>query len=65
MSGAGMLSVMIAVPAIGSLMDQYDTASALLVVAVLSGVLVIAFASMWLYSRKRGEYRPNVLEAPH
>ncbi|PKA72809.1 fucose permease [Pseudomonas baetica] len=65
MGGAGMLSVMVAVPAIGSLMDQYDTASALLVVALLPSVLVIAFASLWLYSRKRGGYRPNVLEAPH
>lgn len=65
MGGAGMLSVMVAVPAIGSLMDEYDTASALLVVALLPGVLVIAFASLWLYSRQRGGYRPDVLEAPH
>lgn len=61
MGGAGMLSVMVVVPAIGSLMDQYDTASALLI----PGVLVIAFANLWLCSRKRGGYRPNVLDVPH
>jgi MFS family permease len=61
MGGAGMLSVMVAVPAIGTLMHQYDTARALLVVALLPGLLVIAFASLWVYSRQRGRYRPDLL----
>lgn len=65
MGGAGMLSVMVAVPAIGSLMDQYDTANALLVMALLPGVLVISFTSLWLYSRQRGGYGQNMLEAAH
>ncbi|MFG0500418.1 MFS transporter [Pseudomonas sp. YQ_13] len=65
MGGAGMLSVMVAVPAIGSLMDRYTTASALLLVAWLPGSLVIAFAVLWVYTRRSGGYRPDLLEAPH
>lgn len=65
MGGAGMLSVMVAVPVIGSLMDRYTTSSALMLVAGLPGSLVIAFATLWIYSRRRGGYRPDLLETPH
>lgn len=65
MGCAGMLSVMVAVPAIGSLMDRYTTASALLLVTWLPGSLVIAFAVLWVYTRRSVGYRPDLLEAPH
>nr|BFD42040.1 hypothetical protein FFPRI1PSEUD_35390 [Pseudomonas sp. FFPRI_1] len=65
MGGAGMLSVMVAVPTIGTLMDQYNTASALMLVALLPASLVIAFASLWGYFRMRGGYRPDLLAVPH
>jgi fucose permease len=57
MGGAGMLSVGLVLPVMGARMDQYGPGAALQMVAVLAGVLTLAFGGLWLHFRARGGYR--------
>jgi len=58
MGGAGMLSVAVALPLIGSAFDQYGAGAALQRVALLPVILTVVFGSLYLYFRARGGYRP-------
>lgn len=57
MGGAGMLSVAIVLPIMGSRMDRFGPGAALQMVAGLGVMLTVVFASLWLYFRARGGYR--------
>jgi MFS family permease len=63
MGGAGMLSVALALPLIGSAFDQYGAGAALQRVAILPVILTVVFGSMYVYFRARGGYRPVQLSS--
>jgi hypothetical protein len=58
MGGAGMLSVALVLPWMGSVFDKYGAGAALRFVAVLPVILTIVFGSLHLYFKARGGYRP-------
>ncbi|MDQ7988334.1 MAG: MFS transporter [Candidatus Dactylopiibacterium sp.] len=60
--GAGMLSVMVALPIVGGLMDKHDTQTALMQFSLLPAVLMIVFGGLWLSQRQRGGYAPQSLD---
>jgi hypothetical protein len=57
MGGAGMLSVAVALPIMGSRIDKYGAGAALQLVAVLGGILAVIFGGLYLYFKARGGYR--------
>jgi MFS family permease len=57
MGGAGMLSVAIVLPLMGSRMDRLGPGAALQMVAGLGAILALVFGLLWLYFRSRGGYR--------
>jgi fucose permease len=57
MGGAGMLSVAIVLPIMGSRIDRFGPGAALQMVAGLAVMLTVIFAGLWLYFRARGGYR--------
>jgi MFS family permease len=58
MGGAGMLSVAIALPAIGGTFDKYGAGAALQYVAILPVILTVVFAGLAFYYKARGGYKP-------
>ena len=63
MGGAGMLSVMVALPVVGQMMDSSDTATALRQLSLLPAILSVVFAVLWWRQRQRGGYAVQAL--PH
>lgn len=63
MGGAGMLSVMVALPVVGQMMDSSDTATALRQLSLLPAILSVVFAVLWWQQRQRGGYAVQAL--PH
>jgi hypothetical protein len=63
MGGSGMLSVMLALPFMGRIMDQYDSATALYYMGVLPCILIVVFSAMGLTISRRGGYKPVKLDA--
>ena len=57
MGGTGMLSVAVALPIMGSRIDQYGPGAALQVVAVVCVILTVIFGGLFMYFRARGGYR--------
>ncbi|HYT76252.1 MAG TPA: MFS transporter [Vicinamibacterales bacterium] len=57
MGGAGMLSVAVALPIMGSRIDSLGPAAALRMVAVLGAILAVIFGGLLLYFRRRGGYK--------
>ena len=53
MGGAGMLSVSIVLPIMGFLMDNADAGEALRTMSILPAILIIAFAGLNVYMKKR------------
>jgi len=58
MGGAGMLSVGLVLPIMGSQMDQYGPGAALQLVAGLGAILAAVFIGIWMYFKAKGGYRP-------
>jgi len=63
MGGAGMLSVMVALPVVGQMMDSSDTATALRQLSLLPAILSVVFAVLWWQQRQCGGYAVQAL--PH
>jgi fucose permease len=61
MGGTGMLSVAVALPIMGSRIDQYGPGAALQLVAVLCVILTLIFGGLLLYFKARGGYRAIAL----
>jgi MFS family permease len=57
MGGAGMLSVSVAVPAMGARIDRLGAGAALQMMSWLGAVLALLYGAMWLYFRSRGGYQ--------
>ena len=57
MGGTGMLSVAVALPIMGSRIDQYGPGAALQVVAIVCVILTVIFGGLYMYFRARGGYR--------
>jgi NhaP-type Na+/H+ or K+/H+ antiporter len=57
MGGTGMLSVAVALPIMGSRIDQYGPGAALQVVAIVCVILTVIFGGLYLYFKARGGYR--------
>ncbi|MCH6256296.1 MFS transporter [Puniceicoccaceae bacterium K14] len=62
MGGAGMLSIAVALPIIGKMMDEQDAGAALRSVSALPGVLIIVFAVIGLVFKSKGGYKPKSIE---
>ena len=62
MGGAGMLSIAVALPIMGRMMDEHDAGAALSSVAVLPGFLVIIFAIIGFVYKAKGGYKPVEIE---
>ncbi|OZI32671.1 MFS transporter [Bordetella genomosp. 1] len=60
--GAGMLSVMVAMPVLGRIMDRSDTQQALLQFSVLPALLILIFGAVWAWQRRGGGYAPQTLQ---
>jgi hypothetical protein len=58
MGGAGMLSVALALPLMGSAFDKYGAGAALQYVAILPVILTVVFGGLYFYFKARGGYRP-------
>ena len=65
MGGAGMLSVAIAVPAIGGRIDKLGPGAALQMMAWLGVILAALYGAMWLYFQSRGGYKAVRLGGGH
>jgi predicted MFS family arabinose efflux permease len=65
MGGAGMLSVAIAVPAMGARIDQLGAGAALQMMAWLGAILAVLYGALWLYFQSRGGYKPVRLGEGH
>ncbi len=63
MGGAGNLAIAFMLPVIGRWYDTGGAAAAFRYVAVLPTVLTVVFATLFVYYRSRGGYRPILLEA--
>jgi hypothetical protein len=63
MGGAGMLSVAVALPIMGSRIDQYGPGAALQLIAGLGVILAVIFGGLYLFFRARGGYRAVNLPA--
>ncbi len=57
MGGAGMLSVAVALPIMGSRIDQYGPGAALQLIAWLGVILAVIFGGLYLFFRAKGGYR--------
>jgi MFS family permease len=57
MGGAGMASVAAALPIMGARIDQYGPGAALQMMAMLSLILIVIFAGLYLFFKARGGYR--------
>ena len=57
MGGAGMLSVAVALPIMGSRIDQYGPGAALQLIAWLGVILAVVFGGLYLFFRAKGGYR--------
>ena len=57
MGGAGMMSVGLVLPLMGAQMDKYGPGAALLMVAMLGGILFVIFGGLWLRFKLQGGYR--------
>ena len=57
MGGAGMLSVAIAVPAMGARIDRLGAGAALQMMSWLGAILALLYGALWLYFRSRGGYK--------
>ena len=53
MGGAGMLSVSLVLPIMGFLMDNADAGEALRTMSILPAILIVAFAGLNVYMKKR------------
>ncbi len=53
MGGAGMLSVSIVLPIMGKLMDEANANEALRTMSILPAILIVAFAGLYIYMKKR------------
>jgi MFS family permease len=62
MGGAGNLAVAFILPLMGSWYDQYGAATAFRYVSVIPMILIIIFAALGFYYRRRGGYRDVQLE---
>ena len=65
MGGAGMLSVAIAVPAMGARIDSLGAGAALQMMAWLGAILAVLYGALWLYFRSRGGYKVVRLGGGH
>jgi MFS family permease len=57
MGGAGMLSVAVALPIMGSRIDRYGPGAALWLMSWLGVILAVIFGALYLFFRVRGGYR--------
>jgi MFS family permease len=62
MGGAGNLAIAFVLPVIGGWYDTDGAAAAFRYVAVLPAILTIVFATLFVYYRSRGGYRPIALD---
>jgi MFS family permease len=58
MGGSGMLSVMLALPAIGGVIDTHDSATALRYLSILPGSLIVIFCALGIAVSRMGGYKP-------
>ena len=63
MGGAGNLAIAFLLPVIGRWYDTGGAAAAFRYVAVLPAILTVVFATVFVYYRSRGGYRPIALDA--
>ena len=64
MGGAGMLSIAVALPIMGKMMDEQDAGAALSSVSILPGILIIVFAVIGFVFKAKGGYKPKELGQP-
>lgn len=57
MGGAGMLSIAVVLPIMGSTLDKAGAGAALKMVSGLSVVLLIVFTALYVYFQKKGGYK--------
>ena len=65
MGGTGMLSVAVALPIMGTRIDQYGPGAALKLMSGLGVVLAAIFCGLYLYFKARGGYRAVNIAATH
>ena len=60
-----MLSVAVALPVMGSRMDQFGPGAALRMISGLGVILAVIFGGMYFYFKARGGYRAVNISARH
>jgi hypothetical protein len=65
MGGAGMLSVAVAVPAMGARIDRLGAGAALQMMSWLGAILAVLYGALWLYFRSQGGYKVVRLSGGH
>lgn len=63
MGGLGMLSVSIVLPVMGKVLDDATGVEALKIMSILPGILIVLFAGLFMFMRKRKKFIDTVPEA--